>query len=207
VSLLDAIHGGYVHRHRVKVLRGQLSAMIPHQSIVLDLGCGDGLLARALLDSRLDLSVRGMDVMPRSESLIPVEFFNGHRIPLADDSVDIVMIVDVLHHTKDPLVLLAEAARVAKRSVLLKDHLCQGIFAASTLRFMDWIGNCRHGVSLPYNYLTREQWLAAFRSAQLTVDLWDGHLGLYPIPARWWFDRSLHFIARLVPERLKHTIN
>jgi SAM-dependent methyltransferase len=179
--------------------------MIPKHSVVLDLGCGDGRLARALLDSRPDLAVRGMDVMPRSESLIPVEPFHGHRIPLADHSVDVVMIVDVLHHTKTPLELLAEAARVARRSVLLKDHICQGIFAASTLRFMDWIGNYRHGVSLPYNYLTHQQWSAAFRCARLTVDLWEGSLGLYPIPARWWFDRSLHFVARLIHTDLELT--
>ncbi len=31
----------------------------------------------------------------------------------------------------------------------------------------------------------------------LTPAIWLNKLGLYPTPATWFFDRSLHFIARL----------
>ena len=41
---------------------------------------------------------------------------------------------------------------MAARGIVLKDHTRNGLFSGSTLRFMDWVGNARHGVRLPYNY-------------------------------------------------------
>ena len=107
------------------------------------------------------------------------------------------MFVDVLHHTRDPQALLREARRVARRSLIIKDHARDGVAAGPTLRFMDWGGNARHGVALPYNYWPRWRWDDAFRRLGLTVESWDRDLCLYPPPAHWLFDRSLHFTTRL----------
>ena len=107
------------------------------------------------------------------------------------------MMVDVLHHTIDPTVLLREAARVTREYVVLKDHCLEGPFAGVTLKFMDRVGNSRHGVPLPYNYWRRTRWQAAFSELGLEVDRWSQRLGLYPPPAGWFFDRRLQFLARL----------
>ena len=72
-----------------------------------------------------------------------------------DASFDVVMFVDVLHHTDDPLLLLQEAQRVGK-IILVKDHFRKGFLAGPTLRFMDWVGNAHHGVVLPYNDLVEK---------------------------------------------------
>ena len=68
-------------------------------------------------------------------------------------------------------------------------------------RFMDRIGNARHGVALPYNYWTSEQWDRAIRELGLRAAVWKRDLGLYPKPAQWLFERSLHFIGVLEGER------
>jgi hypothetical protein len=86
---------------------------------------------------------------------------------------------------------------VARRAVVLKDHTADGVLAGPTLRFMDRVGNARHGVSLPYTYWPRRRWLEAFDELGLAVEGWDKDLGLYPAPASWVFGRSLHFVARL----------
>ena len=62
------------------------------------------------------------------------------RLPCADAGADVVLFVDVLHHTSDPLPLLAEARRVARQAIVIKDHLCDGWLADPTLRLMDWFG-------------------------------------------------------------------
>jgi hypothetical protein len=62
---------------------------------------------------------------------------------------------------------------------------------------MDWIGNAPHGVVLTYNYWSHSRWQSAATSLGLTVAEYRGHLGLYPAPASWVFERSLHFILRL----------
>jgi len=70
---------------------------------------------------------------------------------------------DVLHHTPDPAALLREARRVGAHCLLIKDHNRNGLAAGARLRFMDWVGNARFGVALPYNYWTERQWREAWK--------------------------------------------
>lgn len=72
-----------------------------------------------------------------------------------------------------------------------------GLLAGPTLRFMDWVGNAPHGIPLPYNYWPERRWHEAFARRDLTPAIWLNKLGLDPTPATWFFDRSLHFVARL----------
>src|SRR5262249_28168113 len=154
-------------------------------------------------NKRPDISVQGIDVLVRSDTAIPVEAFDGKSIPYDEGSIDVVMFVDVLHHTTDPMILLREAARATRRAILITDHLLEGPFAFFTLRFMDWIGNARHGVALPYNYWTLAQWHRAFSELGLSITFWEKHLELYPLPADWIFGRSLHFISMIEQQKQK----
>ena len=65
---------------------------------------------------RPDVHVAGVDVLVRGQTWIDVQASDGHRLPFADRSFDAVMFVDVLHHTQDPMELLAEAVRVAREA-------------------------------------------------------------------------------------------
>jgi SAM-dependent methyltransferase len=196
---LDVIHGGYVFDRRVAVLSRALAALMPPGASVLDVGCGDGSMGARIREQRTDVSLEGIDVYVRPQTAFSVQHFDGERIPFGDKSFDVCMFVDVLHHTKDPTTLLAEARRVARKAVVIKDHLREGFLAEETLSLMDWVGNARHGVVLPYNYWNRLQWDAGFARAGLRLDTWQQDIGLYLPPASLVFDRKLHFIARLVP--------
>jgi SAM-dependent methyltransferase len=200
-ALLNAVHNSVVFGRRVRVLSQHLARAIPESGHVLDLGSGDGSIALALMRLRSDLTIEGVDVLVRPKTLIPVTWFNGDILPFEDQSFDYVTIVDVLHHTIDPAAVLTEACRVARKGVVIKDHVLQGFGAGPTLRVMDWVGNRGHDVVLPYNYLTRERWDAAFARAGLKQLSWLDRLRLYPAPATMLFDRRLHFIALMVPTR------
>jgi Methylase involved in ubiquinone/menaquinone biosynthesis len=197
MSLIESIHGGYVHKRRISILSDWCSKLIPSNSRVLDVGCGDGQLARLIASKRPDISIWGIDVRQRKDTAINVETFDGKFIPYGEDSFDVVMFVDVLHHAGQPTTLLREAVRVARQTILIKDHLVEGTFAYSTLRFMDWVGNARHGVSLPYNYWTLAKWQGAFDKLGLNITFWESNLRLYPFPADLILGRSLHFIVLL----------
>lgn len=197
MRLIERIHDKQVHTRRIRVLQRHLKDLLPAQGSVLDVGCGDGLLAYRISKELPELTVTGIDVLLRDNTYIPVAHFGGDQIPYDDNAFDAVMFVDVLHHTEDPMVLLREAARVARHQIVIKDHTRNGLLANATLRFMDKVGNAHHGVALPFNYWSRQQWEAAFQELQLHIDVWLGKLGLYPIPADYIFGRSLHYAARL----------
>lgn len=199
MSLLARIHGRLVHSRRVRVLAGCIAPLLPQGARVLDIGCGDGLLAEHTRQLRPDVTISGLDVLARPATQIPVTLFDGRKVPHADTSFDVALLVDVLHHTDDPRVLLREAMRVA-RIIVLKDHTLTGWLAGPTLRLMDWTGNAPHGVSMPFNYWTDTQWREAFTVLGLRVTTQETHLGLYPPPLDWLFGRGLHFLARLERE-------
>jgi SAM-dependent methyltransferase len=199
VSVIDVLHGRLIFGRRVDRLADALSARLPENATVLDIGCGDGSIARAILERRPDVAMNGVDVLVRADTRIPVTGYDGSTLPFADRSFDAACLVDVAHHTDDPQRLLAEAARVACERVLVKDHVADGVLADPTLRVMDWVGNARHGVKLPYNYQTRAEWLGLLERAGLSVRSWETDLALYPAPLSAIFGRNLHVLMDLQP--------
>src|SRR6266516_1981263 len=93
MSLLDRLHGDIVHSRRVAVLAQRLAELIPQGASVLDVGCGDGLLAKLISQKRPDLTLEGIDVLVRPQTHIPVRAFDGRRIDSPDGAYDVVMFV------------------------------------------------------------------------------------------------------------------
>ena len=197
MKLINDLHENAIHSRRVSSLKNHLTGLMPKTGTVLDVGCGDGLLASLLANDKPKVEFQGIDVLVRDETHVPVKYFDGSVIPFDDQSFDTVMMVDVLHHTEDPEVLLREACRVAKKHVVLKDHTRNGLLANSTLRFMDWVGNAHHGVALPYNYLAKSEWNALFERLGMKIEIWNGKPNMYGLPVDWVFGRNLHFVAQL----------
>jgi SAM-dependent methyltransferase len=200
-TLLDYLHGRLVFGRRVQVLAELLSHLIPPGATVLDVGCGDGRIAYEIMQRQPTVTITGIDVLVRPKCHIPVQRFDGVTIPFADDTFDLVMFVDVLHHTTDPLLLVTESSRVARKYLLLKDHLRQGFMARTTLRLMDWVGNFSKGVVLPYNYLAPAEWGRIYQQAHVHPVQTIHQLGLYAFPFDLVFGRSLHFVSLLEKQR------
>ena len=194
---IESIHENYVKSRRLTVLADHFAQLLPEDATVLDVGSGDGGLAAAILDRKATLNFKGIDTLVREQTHIPVDVFDGRTIPAADKSHDYVLFSDVLHHTEDPMILLREAVRVARRGIVIKDHLVHGLFAQPTLRFMDEVGNRRFGVKLPHNYWRPHEWDTAFDELCLHREKYSTQLDLYPFWANWCFGRGLHFITRL----------
>jgi SAM-dependent methyltransferase len=197
VMLFEKYHSDHVADRRVDVLTKHLVTLAPLGASILDVGCGDGRIASRMMNRRNDLSIVGVDVLKRESSVLDIQMFDGITIPFPVAAKDLVMFVDVLHHTEDPMVLLGEAVRVSRRWILIKDHFRDGLGANQTLKFMDRLGNARFGVALPYNYWSGEQWAAAFATLGLKKKREIRELGLYPWWGNWIFGRGLHFVALL----------
>lgn len=107
-------------RRRRKVGRAydmalEIARVLPQGSEVLDVGCGNGFIAHHL-SAMLGVSVRSIDVMPKTEAPIDYRRYDGAHIPLADNSVDAVLFCYVLHHAQDASALLANVKRMLRPS-------------------------------------------------------------------------------------------
>jgi SAM-dependent methyltransferase len=198
MDMTATLHERIAFNRRVRRLSSLLGEFLSPCATVLDVGCGDGQISRNLMQLNPGMRVTGIDVLLRPTAAIPVIQHDGsERFPFGDRSFEAALLVDVLHHTLDPALMLAEARRVASRLVVIKDHCRDGLLAGPTLRAMDWLGNDRHGVALPYNYWPKERWELTFADLGLSVRSWETHLGLYAAPLRPLFERRLHFVSVL----------
>jgi 2-polyprenyl-3-methyl-5-hydroxy-6-metoxy-1,4-benzoquinol methylase len=106
--------------------------------VVLDVGCGLGGYSRALADRGFEC--RGLDVVAEYVEAarglgVPAERYDGERLPVEDGAVDTVILVEVLEHLDDPGALLREAARAARRNVLVTTPNCTQDFGSVPVEF------------------------------------------------------------------------
>lgn len=197
VKLIGKIHAKVAAGGRVSALAEALAGQLCPGQHVLDIGCGDGSISALLKERVSDLRIQGIEFQARADCKIPCQPYDGARLPFPDASFDVCMLVDVLHHNEDVRVLLKEASRVSRSSILVKDHLAENFLDHLLLGIMDWVGNRSHGVPLPYNYLSREEWARALEEAGLATKSWTGNLPYYPGAAPWLGLRRLHFLSVL----------
>ena len=127
---LDAVSPANFHRRRLVVELAQRFAS--NARSVLDVGCGQGELLKALARAFGDVDLTGADVSKESLAisrrknpafsfvqidLAAADFAERHSSQL--ESFDLVVCCEVLEHLDDPARGLAEVARVARHSVLL----------------------------------------------------------------------------------------
>jgi SAM-dependent methyltransferase len=154
---------------RWKILAEHLYPYLKGNKSILDLGAGAGGLAGELIKKLPQTDFTGVDIQAEPEACIPVKKFNGRKIPYSDNFFDCVMIVDVLHHSKNPAMLLNEAKRVTKKYILIKDHYWKNRLDFFLLKFMDYFGNKPHNIPLPYNFLKIPDWKNIIKKADLNI--------------------------------------
>ncbi len=184
-------------RRRISRLVDILCRLIPSDSTVLDVGCGDGAIDRAIMERRPDCAITGCDVVRWPDATGQLVLYNGKTLPFDDLSYDYVMFIDVLHHAHNMHDLLCEGLRVAREGVVLKDHIANSVLDHKVLAFMDQVGNQRYGVALPYQYLSGSEWESCFSRFGLQLLDREHDLHLYPWWCNWIFGRNLHFAALL----------
>lgn len=112
-SLRDELYGSTFH------LEGALASLDPSW-VVADLGCGTGRTAAALAPFvrqvvAVDASAEMLGAAGERLAAVPnVDLREGtlEAVPIADGSVDLALLVLVLHHVGDPAAVLREARRI-----------------------------------------------------------------------------------------------
>ena len=116
-----------IERRMMAGFFGSLDAMLEdiRPSVVVEVGAGEGRVTERLVDRFPGTAVIGLD-LPDSELVsewaaldVPMFFGDVGRLPFANDSVDLVVGLEVLEHVPDPRRALAEIARVCSSSAVL----------------------------------------------------------------------------------------
>ena len=71
MSAIGVLHEKLVFNRRVETLAEWFAKLVPSAARVLDVGCGDGLISAVLQSRRPDLTVIGIDVLPRAHHSHP----------------------------------------------------------------------------------------------------------------------------------------
>ncbi|MDO8623717.1 MAG: methyltransferase domain-containing protein [archaeon] len=151
-----------------KVAR-QVSLLCKNNQTILDVGCDDGTTAEKIIQFNPTLKIVGIDIQEDRMSRIPRKIYNGKVIPYPNNSFDVVMALDVLHHTEDVLSLIKEMKRVSRKYIIIKDHMIYSKYSRWLICFTDWISNAPYGIKSSYNFPTKNEWERYFNELNLKV--------------------------------------
>ena len=109
-----------IAQRRVKVKVAQLSPYLQQGQRILDIGCGNGLLCKKL--RKRGFNVLPVDIADNSflPDVLPV-IYNGERLPFNDNEFDTVLLITILHHARNPEIVLAESMRVASKLIIIEE--------------------------------------------------------------------------------------
>jgi SAM-dependent methyltransferase len=176
-----------------------MSKHLGHVESLLDVGCGDGSIAKKLGEASGASRVVGVDVILRPQRVIDVVQYDGLKLPFEDRAFEAVTIMDVLHHCTEPETVLRETLRVASRMLVIKDHFAFGALSRKLLHLMDIAGNARDSIPSPATYFEPHEWVAMIgRCGGQVVEL-EWPLAVHALPWRALVRPGLHFTAKIVP--------
>jgi len=190
-------HEKYTLSRRTRVISQEILRFLPDHANILDIGCGGGEIAEILTDSNPTLKVSGIDIGGRTNSNIEITTYDGITIPFENNSFDFAIIVDVLHHTAIPKLILIEALRVSKRGIIVKDHNCAGRIQKTIMKITDTLGNWHHDVPLFFNFLSRKKWLLLWNVLNLNEEYYTTRLNIYSQFRGCIFKKDMDFISVL----------
>lgn len=186
------------NQRRIKGIAKAVSRLVPNAVMnVLDVGCGDGSLARQIMDLLPGSQFEGVEVVLPSKQHVSMQRYNGISLPFEDNAFDAVLCADMLHHTDSPMAVLQEACRVAKSYVIVKDHICDSRLDRIILTVMDWLGNAGKGVPMPFRFLSSDEWDAIFDALPFEEVRRIDAIHYWSWPLRAVIDRRFHFVALL----------
>jgi len=108
---------------RYYVFKNQLEKLIRNRDIVLDIGGYDGFILSKIKEKKdftaiiLDLDKEGLKIAKKRG--LKTILGSGIKIPLRKKSVDVLLLLDVIEHTKRDDLIIKETKRVLRKNGIL----------------------------------------------------------------------------------------
>lgn len=111
---------------------------------VLDIGIGNGISALKYKEIKNNITIEGLDIVDDlwNESRgIKNTVYDGNIFPFKNNSFELLLIFFVIHHCKNPRLLLSEAMRVTRKYVLILEEVQTSKIQKFLMVFYDFLIN------------------------------------------------------------------
>ncbi len=138
---------------------------------LLDVGAAEGWVGEAAAEM-CGMEVELVDVVDLNRTGLPHQVYDGRCLPFPNESRDSVTVLLTLHHCQDPEGVLAEAARVARRRIIVSESVYRTRPGRALLRLMDCgFNGLRSGGEMTpaLHFKTVEAWREIFQKHRLRI--------------------------------------
>ena len=157
------------NKNRAVKIALQLKDFIKKREIILDIGLGNGYVAKQIRDY-FRVYMEGVDVVDYNETNIKNTIYDGLNLPFKDKSFDSTLILQTLHHCTDQIRVLKEAKRVSRKRIIIMEDIYNNFFEKMITFMHDYISNKRKGVDCPYYFHNKAEWQAIFKKLGLKIE-------------------------------------
>ncbi|MEE6176570.1 methyltransferase domain-containing protein [Mycobacterium sp. 050134] len=167
---------------RLESQAAMLGDHIKQGDTVLDVGCETGHLCQYLAEM-YGATATGIDVHDARTLPIDFQVFDGKSIPFEDNAFDHVVLSFVLHHCNDPMALIKECRRVARRSIIAFEDLPETRVEKTLTKIHIGLFKVAYRLESAGDYRTALEWLgdnvSSVTETPLPLDWFDV---LYRVP-------------------------
>ena len=140
---------------------------------VLDFGCGDLSLAKALRTANPALTITAVDIVDSGVRADGISFsvYDGVSLPFRNNAFDITVAYHVFHHSRDPRAAFGEVVRVTKKTILVVEPVYRRSLDLFFMKILDRVGNGWRGITIPmpFTFQTEATWRRWAREYHRTV--------------------------------------
>ena len=153
-------------RARARLIIDWMRPCLPPGATILDVGSGTGNVTELLRAAGWPVTPLDVEDLTFASGIRP-QLYDGQRMPFEDAAFDVALLVTVLHHVADPIPVLREAARVARRVIVIED-IYDGAarryatYAIDSLLTLEFTGH-------PHSNRTDAGWRATFAELGLRL--------------------------------------
>jgi len=164
-----------------------VSPWLSERDQLLEIGSGPGSVLAEF--RRAGFAIDALDVSDSSytTSLRPI-LYDGERMPFDTGAYETALLLTVLHHIAEPEAILREAARVARRVIIIED-VYQSAWQRKYTKVADSITNLEF-IGHPHSNRSDLEWRETFE--RLELDLVHGEV--HPFAA--FFQQAVYVVER-----------
>lgn len=130
----------FLKRKRSEKIASWIEAYLNSGEKVVDIGAGDCFLSNSV-QQRCGIEIFPVDIADYSRTDLKTIIYDGKTLPFPDDYFDSALVLFVLHYVKDPLTVLREAQRVAKKRIIILQDVCTNRAVAVPTQLWGFLAN------------------------------------------------------------------